>query len=132
MWCSGAGLPALDRADGPQVRDGRDPASRYVHPRPSPRCRPLSVPGRCRSRRPIRMTVSFIGHFAAPQKWACAVKRPSRLSRAVPLRLLVVSAVLVGAGGGGQRGDGGAGSLGGGGLGGKGGCHGGQAWTDCL
>src|SRR5215472_14544690 len=33
----------------------------------TPSCRPLSVPGRCRSRRPLRMTVSFAGHFAAPQ-----------------------------------------------------------------
>ena len=129
--CSGVGLPALDRADGPRVRAGREPASCSMRPRPSPRCRPLSVPGRCRSRRPTRMTVSLPAISLRP-KMGLQFPRPSRLSRAVSLRLLVVSAVLVGAGGGGQRGDGRAGSLGGGGLEGKGGCHGGQAWTDCL
>jgi hypothetical protein len=70
--------------------------------------------------------------FRSTPKWACAFERPSRLSPAVPLRSSAMSAVLVGADGGGQRGDGRAGGLGGGGLEGKGGCHGGQAWTDCL
>jgi len=65
--CSGVGLPALDRADGPRVRGGREPASCSMRPRPSPRCRPLSVPGRCRSRRPLRMTVSFAAISLRPK-----------------------------------------------------------------
>ena len=131
MWCSGAGLSALDRADGPQVRDGREPASlcaSAAQPSLSAAERPGPVP-----ESPTYTHDGFVCRpFRCAPKRVCAFKRPSRLSRSVPLRLLAVSAVLVGAGGGGQRGDGRAGSLGGGGLEGKGGCHGGQAWTDCL